>query len=246
MFAFDLVGLSPWVALACVLVAAAGSALQAAIGIGMGLFTAPILGLVDTDFVPAAVVVAVIPLTVGMAIRERSHIDRRGMAWAVGGRVPGVVLGSWLAAAAGHTAIAVVIGVSVLAAVLASATGRRFAPTDRNLLVAGAASGFGGTAAGIGGPPMAMTYQHADPATLRATLAAFFTVGAAMSVASLVIAGVLGTRELQLGLLLVPGVLVGLASAPYTIARLPPERVRPVVLTVCTVSALALIVEEVL
>lgn len=246
MLAAAIVGLDPWVALLCLVVIAAGAALQAAIGLGMGLVAAPVLGLVDPAFVPAAVVVAVIPLGVGMAVRERHHIDLTGMGWALGGRLPGVVLGSWLAAAAGQRAIAIVVGISVLLAVIASVTGLHFRPTQRNLFLAGTASGFSATAAGIGGPPMAITYQHADPATMRATLAAFFTVGGLLSIAGLSVAGVLGSREWRLGLLLVPGVLVGLWSARFTVARLPAERVRPVVLAVCAVSAVALLVEEVL
>jgi uncharacterized membrane protein YfcA len=244
--AAGLVGIAPWLLVLCVVVAAAGAALQAAIGLGMGLVTAPVLGLVDPGFVPAALVVAVLPLSVGMAVRERSHVDRTGMGWAVGGRLPGVVLGSWLTAAAGQRAVAVVVGLAVLFGVLASATRLQVRTTPRNLFLAGAASGFSATAAGIGGPPMAITYQRADPATMRATLAAFFTIGGLMSVASLALAGVLGRREVQLAGVLLPGVLVGLWSARYTVARLPADRVRPIVLSVCAVSAVVLLVEEML
>lgn len=245
MLATEVVGLNPWLALVCVLVVAAGSALQAAIGIGMGLVAAPVLGLVDPDFVPAAIVVAVIPLGFGMAVRERRHIDPTGLGWAIAGRFPGAVLGSWLVTAAGHRAVAVVIAVSVLAAVIASITRIQFRATRRNLLLAGTASGFSATAAGIGGPPMAITYQHADPATMRATIAAFFTLGGVISLAGLAAAGVLGTRELQLGLLLVPGALAGLWSAGFTVARLPAPALRATALAACAVSALVLLAEAI-
>ena len=43
---------------------------------------------------------------------------------------------------------------------------------DRALVVAGLASGFAGTTTGVGGPPMALTYQNSDPATMRATISA--------------------------------------------------------------------------
>lgn len=240
-----ILGIDIWLVALCLFVVMAGAALQASIGIGMGLLAAPLLGLIDPAFVPGAIVVTVVPLSVGMALRERHHIDRRGIGWAILGRLPGVVLGAWLAAAAGHDAIAVVIGVSVLVAVAASLTRVHFAPSDRNLFIAGTTSGFTGTAAGIGGPPMALTYQHSDPRTLRATLAAFFTVGAAMSITSLVITGVLGWHEFQLGVLLIPAVLVGLVISQYTVARLPAERVRPIVLAVCAASAVSLLMSRV-
>jgi uncharacterized membrane protein YfcA len=246
VLAATVIGLDPWAAVACVAVVMIGAALQGSIGIGLGLLAAPVLGLVDPDFVPAAISVSVVPLTVSMATRERGHIDSSGMGWAIAGRVPGVVVGAWMASAAGHRAIALVVGISVLFAVTASLRGTRFTPTTRNLFLAGGASGFTGTAAGVGGPPMALTYQHADPRVMRATLAAFFTVGAAMSITSLAISGVLGRRELQLSALLVPGVIAGVVLSRYTVAKLPADRVRPFVLGVCAASAIALLVDEVL
>jgi uncharacterized membrane protein YfcA len=245
MFA-TIVGLEPWLALVSISVVAVGAALQASVGIGLGLLAAPILGIIDPDFIPAAIAIGVVPLTVGMAVREHDHIDRRGMGWAIGGRVPGVFVGAWVAAVASHTTLAVLIGISVLGAVLASLAGIHFPPSNRNLLIAGTASGFTGTATGIGGPPMALTYQHSDPEVIRSTLAAFFVVGGAMSITGLVVSGVLGVHEFELGLLLVPGVLAGLWASRYTVSRLPAEKVRPIVLTICAASALALLVDEVL
>ena len=91
---------------------------------------------------------------------------------------------------------------------------------------------------------MAITYQHSDPGTLRSTLAAFNAIGSAMTIPSLALAGVIGRRELQLALLLVPGVLLGLWAGGFTISRLPPARVRPFVLAACAASALALLVRQ--
>jgi uncharacterized membrane protein YfcA len=133
----------------------------------------------------------------------------------------------------------------VLFAVVASLSGLRFAPSRRNLAIAGVASGFGGTVAAVGGPPMALTYQHADPRTLRSTLALFNTIGSGFTIPSLVIAGAIGRHEVALGLMLVPGVVAGLWVGRFTIARLAPDRVRPFVLVVCAASALALLVREV-
>ena len=73
-----------------------------------------------------------------------------------------------------------------------SITGRLFRPTDRSLVVAGLASGFAATTTGVGGPPMALTYQNSDPATMRATISAFFSIGTLMSLGALWLA-TLGT-----------------------------------------------------
>jgi uncharacterized membrane protein YfcA len=243
MLAADVFGLSSWQVAAAVLIVVIGSATQASIGIGLGLLAAPTLSLIDPAFIPGAIAIAVVPLTVGMTVREHEHVDREIYRAAIG-RLAGVVLGAWLLTRAGDGFIAIVIGASVLLAVIASATGIRFAPTRRNVMIAGTASGFTGTVAAIGGPPMALTYQHSDPRTLRSSLAAFNMIGSAFTIPSLVIAGVIGLRELQLALVLVPGVFAGLWLGRIGIARLPAERVRLFVLIACAGSAVVLLGHE--
>ena len=243
MLAAEVLGLPPWLIAIAIAVVIIGSATQASIGIGLGLLAAPILTLIDPGFIPGAISVCVLPLSVGMTLRERDHIDR-SILRAVIGRFTGVVVGAIVLSRAGHGLIAIVVAVSVLLAVIGSASGLRFAPTRRNLVIAGTASGFSGTVAAIGGPPMALTYQNADPRTLRASLAAFNTIGSLFTIPSLVIAGVLGVRELRLALLLVPGVFVGLWLGRVGIARLPAHRVRSFVLLACASSAVALLLNE--
>ncbi len=240
MLAAELIGLSPWSAAIAVLIVLVGAATQASIGIGLGLLAAPTLVLIDPAFIPGAIALAVVPLTVGMTIREYDHVDR-AIYRAVGGRLAGVIVGAWLLTRVGQGFIATVIGLSVLLAVIGSASGVRFATTRRNIVIAGTASGFMGTVAGVGGPPMALTYQHADPRVLRASLAAFNTIGSAFTIPSLIIAGVIRGRELQLAMLLVPGVVAGLWLGRIGIARVPANRVRPFVLLVCAGSALVLL-----
>lgn len=237
-------GLSPWVAVIAIVIAFVGSALQASIGIGLGLVAAPTMTLIDPDFVPGALVIAVVPLTIGMAAREHDDIDGRGLLTAIPGRFVGVILGAVVVANTGTGTIALVVAVSVLIAVLASLTTRRFAPNARNLAIAGAGSGFSGAVAGVGGPPMALTYQHADPGTLRSTLAMFHSIGAIVTIPSLILVGAIGRRQWELAALLVPGVLAGLFAGKYTIGRLPQALVRLAVLVVCAASAIALLVQQ--
>ncbi len=234
------IGLNPWLAALAVLIVVIGAATQASIGVGLGLLAAPTLTLIDPAFIPGAIAIGVVPLTVGMTLREHEHIDREIYRAAVG-RFVGVVIGAIVVSQAGKGAIAIVIAASVLLAVIASASGIHFAPTRRNLMIAGTASGFSGTVAGIGGPPMALTYQHADPRTLRASLAAFNTIGSAFTIPSLIIAGVIGRREVQLAALLIPGVFIGLWVGRIGIARLRADRVRGFVLIACATSALVLL-----
>ena len=238
MFGLTAVGLG--VAVAIVVV---GAVVQGSIGFGLGLLAAPVLGVIDTDFLPVAVVVAVIPLGIGVVAHERAHIVWSEVVYALAGRLPGVIGGAWLVSTLGARAVSIAIAVSVLLAVLGSVTRVRFRPTHRNLVVAGFASGITGTAAGIGGPPMALTYQRSNPEELRSTLGAYFTIGAIMSFAALAVGGAVGRRELELSMLLVPAALAGLALSRVAVRYLPASTLRPVILIVCSASALVLLVE---
>ena len=237
-------GVELWMLAVAILIVVVGSATQASIGVGLGLMAAPTLSLMDPSFIPGAIVMVNLPLTLGMAWRERSHIDW-GILRAVPTRLVGTVAGAWLVASGGRQATSVVVAGAVLFAVVATLTRLHVSPTPRNQLIAGAASGLSGTVAGIGGPPMAITYQHSEPSVLRASLATFNSISiVAFSIPSLTIAGVIGVHEIQLAAVLVVGVFAGLWIGKHMINRLAPERVRYGVLAVCTASALVLLARE--
>ena len=236
-------GLSVGIAIACVLVVYVGATVQASIGIGLGMIASPMLALADTDFIPAAIMLAVLPLTFTIAWVDREHIAPRDVGFALVGRVPGTIAGALVVAALSDRVLAVMVAASVLLAVVASITGRLFRPTDKALMVAGLASGFAGTTTGVGGPPMALTYQNSDPATMRATISAFFSIGSLMSIGALALAGEIGVRQLQLTALILPGVVLGVVTARLVKDRLRPEVIRPAVLVICTTAAFALLIE---
>ena len=242
--AAEIIGIDAWLMVLAVLIVFVGASTQSAIGVGLGLIAAPTLSLIDPDFIPGAIVIVNLPLTLGIAWRERRHIDW-GILRAVPTRFVGTVIGAWLVATTGDQVTSIVVAVSVLFAVLVTAKRIHVAPTPRNQIVAGGASGLAGTIAGIGGPPMAITYQHADPRTLRASLATFNSIALVFfSIPSLTIAGVIGRREVNLALVLIPAVFAGLWIGKHLIRRLPPERIRVAVLAVCAGSAIVLLVSQ--
>jgi uncharacterized membrane protein YfcA len=238
-------GLSAAMAIVSVLAVYVGATVQASVGIGLGMIASPVLALADPAFIPVTIVIAVIPLTVSMALAERAHVDQRGFVLAVIGRVPGVVLGAILVAAVGDRVLALLVACSVLAAVIASVAGWHVRTTGPTIVSAGLASGFTGTATGVGGPPMAIVYQHGDPATMRSTISAFFAVGAAMSVTALWVAGQIGSHQLELTLLILPPVILGALTGRLVKGRLHPAVVRPAVLGLCSLAAVALLLSTV-
>ena len=238
-----MLGLSLAMTIACIAVVFVAATVQASIGIGLGMIASPVLLFADADFIPTAIMLAVLPLTFTVAWVDREHIEARDVGFALIGRVPGVIVGALVVAALSERVLAVMVAASVLLAVLASITGRLFEPTGRALMVAGLASGFAGTTTGVGGPPMALTYQNSDPATMRATISAFFAIGSLMSLAALALAGEVGMRQLQLTLLILPGVGLGVVTSRRVKDHLRPDVVRPAVLAICTVASVALLVE---
>lgn len=240
-----LLGLSPWVIALAILIVFAGSATQASIGVGLGLMAAPTLSLMDEAFIPGAIVLVNLPLTVGMAARELRHVDW-GILRAIPARLVGSVIGVWVVATSDQQAISIVIGCAVLLAVIASLTRLRLSPTLRNQLIAGGAAGFSGTVSGIGGPPMAITYQHSNPGVLRASLATFNAASLALfTIPLLAIAGVTGWREIRIAALLIPSVFAGLWVGKHGIDRLQPTAVRGFVLAVCAASAIVLLARQI-
>lgn len=243
-----ILGLSLAMFAACISVVLVGAVIQGTLGIGLGMVSAPILAIADRDLIPVAILICVLPLTVSMVVRERASIDRRGVVLPVIGRVPGVALGAAAVALAGDRILSVLVAISVLgavaASVLATNRGLRFRTTRTSLVAAGAVSGFMGTTTGIGGPPMALTYQHADAAVMRSTISAYFTIGSMLSLGGLAASGSLGTRETAIGIALVPAVMIGFAISRPLTERLANDRFRAGVLGVCALSAIALLISE--
>ncbi|MEU0491984.1 sulfite exporter TauE/SafE family protein [Nocardiopsis sp. NPDC006139] len=223
-----------------------GAVVQSTVGLGLGLVGAPVLSLLDPTLVPGALLVAVIVLPALTLIQEREHVDWRGIAWGLPARLPGTVLGVWVVAALPPRALAGAVGAMVLIAVALSLRSFRVRITPVSLVAAGALSGFAGTATSIGGPPMALLYQYEEPARVRATLAAFFLFGGALSLTALGIGGQLDTRTVVVGAAGIPLVALGFAAGVALRSRVEPGPLRLGMLAVVAASAVALLVQAVL
>jgi uncharacterized membrane protein YfcA len=224
------------------LVVAAGAALQGAIGFGLGVFAVPLLLLFVPAFVPGPLLASSVLLTVLLAHHDRAGINWRDLLWALGGRGLGIVLAAALIATVSPRAMALWSGGLVLFAVALSASGLHVEPAPRTLLAAGLLSGVLGTAVSIGGPPIALLYQHESGPRLRGTLAAFFLIGVTMSLVGLGVADRFGLAELLLAAYLVPGVLVGFLVSRRVGHLLDRGSTRPAILTVSALSSVLVIV----
>jgi uncharacterized membrane protein YfcA len=223
-----------------------GAVVQGCVGLGLGLVAAPVMALVDPTLVPATILLVTSALPVLTAVRELDDVDWSGLRFALGGRLPGVVLGSWIVVTQPPRTTAVVVAVVVLGAVVLSATSWEARPTPRSLLVAGVVSGVSGTATSIGGPPVAMLYQRASGSTLRSTMGMYFLVGNVLSVTALAVAGEIGQRELLRALALLPFALAGFWISGPLRGRVDGGRLRVAVLVVSAAGAVVLLVRTLL
>jgi len=224
------------------LVVAVGSLLQGAVGFGLSLIAAPLVTLIDPTLVPGPLLMAALVLPVLTARRDRSWIDLRGVRWALVGRVPGSILGAAMLSGLSPRYMSLAVGLVVLVGVAMTASGIHLRPRGPTLLVAGVLSGFMGTTAAIGGPPLALVYQHAEGPRLRGTLAGYFVVAAAISIAVLALAGRFGLHDLVAGVALLPGVVLGYSFSHGAARWVDRGFTRHAVLLVSALAALALVI----
>ncbi len=226
---------------AALLFAALGATLQGSIGFGMAVVAAPLLLLIDPVWVPGPLLLAAMLLVVLVAIRDRAHIIQGDVALGTFGRVLGTIPAAYAIHILPQHIYDLVFAAIVLIGVMLSASGVHIARTRLNVIVAGTLSGIAGTISSIGGPPMALVYQHERGPSVRGTMSAIFVVGTIIAIAGLWFAGRFGQVELMLGLMLMPAIVVGFACSRYTALWLDRRHTRPAILTVSAVSALVIL-----
>jgi uncharacterized membrane protein YfcA len=219
-----------------------GALVQGSIGFGSNLVAVPVLALANPEALPATLTLVVIPLVTAMAIREHHHMDRVGVTWITLGRIPGTALGAWVVAVVSGATLSVLLGGGVLVAVALTAFSGPVPVNRVTTTSAGFASGVMGTATSIGGPPMALLYQHHEGAVLRATLAWAFAFGTALSLVGLLIGGVIHLWHLALAAALLPALAIGLALSAFVVGRIEGRWLRPAVLAFAAATAVLAIV----
>lgn len=222
-------------------VVALGALVQGSVGFGLALVATPLLALIDPSYVPVPVLMLVMLHAAASLLREGGHADRRGVGWAVLGRVPGAAVGVLAVVLLPPRAFAIAVAALVLLCCAISLAPLRVRPVPGLLVAAGLVGGVSGTAASIDGPPLALLYQEQDGPRIRATMGAFFVLGGMVSLAALAVGGVLDGATMLHGLVLVPFMAVGFLASNRARALLDRGWTRPAVLAVSAVSALVLL-----
>lgn len=234
--------MSPDVLTLTALVVALAAFVQGTTGVGFALIVAPVIGLVQPTLLPVLLLVLMLPLNTYVALRERGALDTTGAGWVTLGRFAGTFGGLWVLVAIPIGALNLLIGGSILLAVVVTVLAPSFQPGRRAFVTAGAVTGVTETATGVGGPPLALVYQHEPAAVLRSSVAVCFIIGEIISLGLLVATGKVHPQQLQTALVLTPAVGIGAWSSRFVHHRLDGAWMRRVVLTFAAVSGATLLV----
>lgn len=214
---------------------------QGSSGLGFALISTPVIGLTRPELLPVTVLVLMIPLNLYIARRERGKVDLRGAGWVSAGRIAGTAGGLAVLAAIPADSLSVLVGGCIVLAALASLFAPSFSPGRAALVSAGAVTGVTETATGVGGPPLALVYQHKPAPVLRSTIAVCFLIGEVVSVVLLLVTGAAQPGQFGTAALLLPALAVGAVLSHYVHHRLEGPRMRTAVLIFALVSGIALL-----
>jgi uncharacterized membrane protein YfcA len=223
-----------------------GSVIQGSVGFGLGILAAPLLVLINPVLIPAPLLSAGLVLTLLVAKREHQSIDLHGVTWAVMGRIPGALLGAATLTVLPRRSTTLLVGVIVFIAVAMIGWGPKVRRTRKSLLGAGTISGFMGTTASMGGPPMVVMYRDDSGPRIRGTLSGFFVVGLIISLTTLAFIGRFGRQEMIAALALAPGIVIGFAISNYIAPVIDRGYTRTAVLVVSALAGLSVVLRAAL
>ncbi|MFJ3073433.1 MULTISPECIES: sulfite exporter TauE/SafE family protein [Pseudomonas] len=222
---------------------ACGALVQGATGMGFALIVAPVMGLLAPQTLPVSLLILMLPLNAAVAWRERRAIDFRGSSWITLGRFAGTFGGVWILLWLPLSQLNLFIGLSTIAACLVTWMAPSFVPGRRALISTGVITGITETATGVGGPPLALVYQHSPVATLRGSVALCFLVGEVISLVVLALGGHLRTEQLSPVLALCLPLALGVIASNWVRNYLDEARLRRFVLIFAFVSGALLLVQ---
>lgn len=223
-----------------------GAVCQSSISMGFALIAAPILLILNPDFVPVPMILGGFTLSLLILIRDRKSIDLSGVGIALLGRLTGAITAALIISRVSTELFSILFGLFILAAVMMSFVRIRWEPQPPTLFGAGFLSGLMGTLSSIGGPPMGLLYQHQKGSVIRSSLAGFLAIGTMMSLVSLGVVGKLTMTEFSLFLRILPAICLGFLLSTHTIRLLEKGYTRIVILCVSGVAGITVILRTIM
>ncbi|RJF92454.1 sulfite exporter TauE/SafE family protein [Noviherbaspirillum saxi] len=221
-----------------------GTFIQGATGMGFALIVAPVLGILHPALLPGGLLLLMLPLNAYVAWREWQALDRHGVKWITAGRTAGTFGGLAVLLAIPVSYLNVVIGATTILAAMATLLLPSFAPGKRTFLSTGVFTGITETATGIGGPPLALVYQHMPVATLRSSVALCFLIGEIISLVVLAGSGRIDISSLSPLVWVMPPLLIGIVASHIVYQKIETRFLRISVLVFAIVSGLFILLHR--
>jgi uncharacterized membrane protein YfcA len=134
------------------------------------------------------------------------------------------------------------VGVATILTAFGSLLSGSFTLRPSVFIGAGVITGITETATGIGGPPLALVYQHQPGPVLRATLAVCFLFGQLVSLLLLALTGRLDQRQFAAALWLLPALGAGALLSRWLHGRVDGRPMRLAMLGFAIVSGMVCLV----
>lgn len=215
---------------------------QGTVGIGFALIVAPVLAFLRPELLPVSLLFLMLPLNLFTVVRERQALDWSGGSWITLGRAFGTVAGAGVLAALSSHALNLLIGAATIATTVVTMVAPAFAPNRSAFVTVGLLTGISETTTGIGGPPLALAYQHVRPEVLRSTVAACFLAGELLSVGVLAVTGRTTSQQIVSAALLLPFLATGGIVSSFIRNRVNGPLLRGLVLAFALTSGIILLV----
>lgn len=215
---------------------------QGSIGVGFALIVVPAFGLLAPEHLPVCVLLLMLPLNLYVVLSERAGLDFESGSWITAGRIFGTAVGLWVLVVLPGSHMNILIGASTILATAATLVMPPFKPVRGVYVLAGLVTGVTETATGIGGPPLALVYQHHPPKVMRSTIALCFLIGELISLAALWFAGLAKLEQLTAALQLMPALFAGAILSRIVHPHINARLLRTSVICFSMVSGVVLLV----
>lgn len=220
---------------------AIAACVQGTIGIGFALVVAPVLAFVRPELLPVSLLFLMLPLNIFSVLREHRAFDWRGGGWITLGRVFGTLGGAGVLAALSLHALNLFIGATTIVVAVVTMIAPAFSLGRGAFVTVGLLTGISETATGIGGPPLALAYQHHLPEVLRSTVAGCFLLGEVLSIGVLSAIGRTTSQQILSAALLLPFLAIGAIVSSFLRHRLNGRVLRGLLLIFALTSGTILI-----
>lgn len=208
-----------------------GCLIQGIIGYGFGMFSAPLLFMIEPALVPGPMIIVSTLLTAILFLRSRIDLQCQQVAWTMGAGLLGVIAAGWILSFASGKQFQLLFGGLIVLAVMMSLAGYVPSVSNRNCTLAGLTSGLMGTLTAVGGPPVAILYQTLPPNIIKANLSAFFLLLNTVALITLFLVGTINKDSFGFLWVSLPSVVLGFWCSGWASRWVKPAQLRKLTLS---------------